>query len=185
MRSVISLPASRGKSVHRCALSLLFNPSLVRYSSHDRLILRTMPDLMSEQTVSGAYFDIKVFNPNSSFYRMKKLPSLYRTHELQKRREYRDRITNIEYGSFSPLVFSSSGGMRPTASIVYRRLANLISSKHSNPYSWIILFIHCKLSFALLCSSLRCHHGSRSNSTTAVPSDINIDLALSEGKVSY
>ena len=132
-----------------------------------------------------AYFDIKVFNPNSSSYRMKKLPSLYRTHELQKRREYGDRITNIEYGSFSPLVFSSSGGMGPTASIVYRRLANLISSKHNNPYSRTILFIRCKLSFALLRSSLRCLRGSRSNSTSTVPSDINIDLALSEGKVSY
>ena len=132
-----------------------------------------------------AYFDIKVFNPNSSSYRRKKLPSLYRTHELQKRREYGDRITNIEYGSFSPLVFSSSGGMGPTASIVYRRLANLISSKHSNPYSRTILFIRCKLSFALLHSSLRCLRGSRSNYTSTVPSDINIDLALSEGKVSY
>ena len=86
---------------------------------------------------------------------------------------------------FGPLVFSSSGGMGPTASIVYRRLANLISSKHSNPYSRTILFIRCKLSFALLRSSLRCLRGSRSNSTSAVPSDINIDLPLSEGKVSY
>ena len=131
-----------------------------------------------------AYFDIKVFNPNSSLYRKKQLLFLYRTHECQKRREYEDVSTNVEHGSFSPLVFSSSGGMGPTASVVYCHLASLISSKHNNPYSRTILFICSKISFVLLRSSLHCLRGSRSTFTT-VPSDVNIDLALSEGKVTY
>ena len=38
-------------------------------------------------------------------------------------------------GSFSPLVFSTTGGMGTVATVVYKRLAPMIIEKHGKPYS--------------------------------------------------
>ena len=76
-----------------------------------------------------AYFDVKVFNPTAATYRNMTLQSCYHRLEAGKRREYQDRILNVEHGSFSPLIFSTAGGMGPTASVVFRRLASLLSAK--------------------------------------------------------
>ena len=131
-----------------------------------------------------AYFDVKVFNPIAATYRNKPLQSCYRRLEAGKRREYQDRIVNVEHGSFSPLIFSTSGGMGPTASVVYKRLASLLSSKHDEHYSKTILFIRSKLSFALLRSAVRCLRGARSIFKSDF-GELNIGLALTEGRVTY
>ena len=81
-----------------------------------------------------AYFDVKVFNPVAATYRNKSLQSCYHRLEAGKRREYQDRILNVEHGSFSPLIFSTAGGMGPTATVVYRRLASLLSTKRDEDY---------------------------------------------------
>ena len=131
-----------------------------------------------------AYFDIKVFNPTASTYRNKSLRACHHSLEAGKRRDYLDRIINVEHGSFSPLIFSTSGGMGPTASVVYRRLASLLSLKRDEHYSKTMLFIRCQLGFALLRSSIRCLRGSRSTFTPDI-ANTDIDLALVEGRVSY
>ena len=131
-----------------------------------------------------AYFDIKVFNPTASTYRNKSLRACHHSLEAGKRRDYQDRIINVEHGSFSPLIFSTSGGMSPTASVVYRRLASLLSLKRDKHYSKTMLFIRCQLGFALLRSSIRCLCGSRSTFTPDIANS-DIDLALVEGRVSY
>ena len=67
--------------------------------------------------------------------------------------------------SFSPLVFSTTGGMGTTATVVYKRLASMISEKHEKPYTakqcsgsdagWV--------QFSLLRSAVMCLRGSRSS----------------------
>ena len=114
----------------------------------------------------------------------KTLQSCYRHLEARKRHEYQDRMLNVEHGSFSPLIFSTSGSMGPTASVVFRRLASLLSIKRDEHYSKTILFIRCQLGFALLHSAVRCLCGTRSKFTPGL-ANTNIDLALSEGRVSY
>ena len=132
-----------------------------------------------------AYFDVKVFNPTAATYRNKPLRSSYRQLEADKRRNYQDRIINVEHGSFrSPLIFTTSGGMGPTATTVYKRLASLLSAKRDEHYSKTILYIRCQISFALLRSAIRCLRGSRSK-RTPYTTDSNIELALSEGRVAY
>ena len=74
-----------------------------------------------------AYFDVKVFNPLGPTYSSISLPRCYRWAELEKRRKYAEHIRKIEHGSFTPLVFSCSGGMGPLATIVYKCLASLVS----------------------------------------------------------
>ena len=108
-----------------------------------------------------AYFDVRVFNPTAAAYRNKTLQSCYRRLEAGKRHEYQDRILNVEHGSFSPLI-SAAGGMGPTASVVFKRLASLLSAKRDEHYSKTILFIRCQIGFALQRSAIRCLRGSRS-----------------------
>ena len=51
---------------------------------------------------SGAFFDVKVFNPTASSYRATPVASLYRRFEKEKRRKYEQRIREVEMGSFTP-----------------------------------------------------------------------------------
>ena len=55
-----------------------------------------------------------------------------------------------DHSSFTPLVFSCSGGMGPLATVVYKRISGLISEKSSKPYSMTLYWLRCKLSFSLL-----------------------------------
>ena len=66
------------------------------------------------------FFDVKVFNPLATTYSSTSLSQCYSRAELEKRRMYEERIREIEHGSFTPLVFSCSGGMGPLVTIVYK-----------------------------------------------------------------
>ena len=74
-----------------------------------------------------AYFDVKVFNPNASSYRGSQLSSLYRRFEQDKRRKYEQRIREVEMASFTPLVFSTFGGVSGATNVFYKRLGYLLS----------------------------------------------------------
>ena len=53
------------------------------------------------------YFDVRVFNPYAPSNKSCTPSTAYQKHERAKRRAYNQRITQIEHGSFSPLVFPS------------------------------------------------------------------------------
>jgi len=97
-----------------------------------------------------AFFDVRVFNPLAPSNCRSSLTASYRHHESQKRRNYEQRVWEIEHGSFAPLVFSATGGMAPTASIVYKRLASLLADKRQQEYSKVISWIRCTISFSLV-----------------------------------
>ena len=65
------------------------------------------------------YFDVSVFNPLSRSYQNSSIAQSYRKSEQEKRRQYDERIREIEHGSFSPLIFTTSDSMGPTATVVY------------------------------------------------------------------
>ena len=65
-----------------------------------------------------AFFNIRVFNPFAPSYRNAPLSQGCRRNELEKKRAYDQRVREIEHGSFSPLVFSTTGGMGTTAKVV-------------------------------------------------------------------
>jgi hypothetical protein len=132
-----------------------------------------------------AFFDVRVFNPFAPSYRNTSLSQCYRKNELEKRRAYDERIREVEHGSFSPLVFSTAGGMGATANVVYKRIASLIAEKHGKPYSKTINWLRCRLSFSLLRSAIMCLQGSRSSHHNPINSfGGEIELALVEGRVS-
>ena len=133
-----------------------------------------------------AFFDVRVFNPFAQSYRTTPLAQCYRRNEMEKRRAYDERVREIEHGSFSPLVFTSSGGMGPTATVVYKRIASMIAEKHSKPYSRTMHWIRCRLNFSLLRSAIMSLRGSRSalhHPAGPLITTNTIDLACSEGRV--
>ena len=97
-----------------------------------------------------AFFDVKVFNPHAPSNRLTSPSACYKKHEKEKRRAYDQRVREIEQGTFTPLVFSATGGMDPAAQVFYARLAALISEKQQQSYSTMMGWICCCLSFSLL-----------------------------------
>ena len=100
--------------------------------------------------LAKAFVDIRVLHPQAPSNGNKSIPAMYRAHELEKKRKYNARVINIERATFTPLVFSTSGGMGPEASVFYKRVAEKIANKSSQRYSDIISFIRRRLRFDLL-----------------------------------
>ena len=69
-----------------------------------------------------ALFDVRVFYPKASTNRSSNLLSVYKRHQQAKKREYGQRIRDVERGVFTPLALSSTGGMRNEATASYKRL---------------------------------------------------------------
>ncbi len=80
----------------------------------------------------------------------------------EKKREYRERINEIEHGSLTPLVFSACGGMGKEASVIVKRLAGDLATKRNESYSQVVGWMRCSLAFSLARSAIRCVRGSRS-----------------------
>ena len=117
-----------------------------------------------------AFFDLRVFYPFASSYQNSRLPALYKQHETRKRTEYGRRVREIEGGSFTPLVFTTGGGMAGEATIFYKRLASLLSEKRDEPYSVTMGWLRCVISISLLRSSIRCIRGTRKR-LNSIPTD--------------
>ena len=130
-----------------------------------------------------AFFDIRVFNPLASSYRNRTLPSLYTSNEKEKKRQYEQRIREIEHASFTPLVLSATGGMGKAADVTYRRLAAMIAEKRDQPYNQVISLIRCMVNFSLLRSELLCIRGTRSTFANPIKNPSAINMIVSEGHV--
>ena len=88
---------------------------------------------------------------------------------------YGERVDQVEHGSFTPLVFSSCGGMSPEANLVVKRIADAMASKRKESYSKVVCWMRCCLAFSLATSAIRCVRGSRSvrrHQVNLVPVDL-------------
>ena len=112
-------------------------------------------------TGQRAFFDVRVFNPFARRYSGLALSQAYKSNETEKKRSYNDRVLQIENATFTPLVFSCSGGMAPECRKFFQQVALLISDKRKETYSVVSSWIKTKLSFALLRSALLCIRGTR------------------------
>ena len=130
-----------------------------------------------------AFFDVRVFHPNASSNRSGKLSAVYKRHEDAKKREYGQRVLDVEHGVFTPLVLSTTGGMGREATTFNKRLTDMLSSKRNLPYSTLMGWLRCKISFAILRSAVMCIRGRRSSKNHAVRDTTDIALAYSEGCV--
>ena len=125
---------------------------------------------------------MRVFNPLAPSNCRSSLSTTYRRHEATKKRSYEQRVREIEHGSFTPLVFSASGGMAPAATITFKRLASLLAEKRQQEYNKTIAWIRCQLSFSLVRSSVMCLRGARSSYHRPARPDCDIPLDVPSQK---
>ena len=107
------------------------------------------------------FLDVRVVHPNSPSYRGKSIRDIYKTHEEAKKRTYNQRIVQVEKASFTPLVFSTTGGMAPESTRYHRRVAELISMKTKEEYSHVMNHLRTRLRITLLKSTLIALRGER------------------------
>ena len=129
-----------------------------------------------------AYFDVKVVSPFARSYAHMKPAALYRMAERSKIREYRERILNVEHGDFTPLVFTCAGGMAPQSHFVLKQLAEKLSKKQNIQASVVSGWLRCRMSFALLRTTLLCVRATRRKKFVC---DNNIELAVSAARIEY
>jgi len=88
-----------------------------------------------------------VCHPNADSYRDLSPKQIYRIHENEKKRKYNSRVTEIEQGTFTPLVFTTTGGMADECLRYHSRLAELLSAKKQESYATTISWVRAKVSF--------------------------------------
>ena len=74
---------------------------------------------------------------------------------------YSERVRETEKGSFSPMVFLTTGGTGPECARVLKRIADMIAQKRGEKYGHVMSFIRTKLRFSLLKSVLIAIRGVR------------------------
>ena len=83
----------------------------------------------------SAFFDVRVCHPNAASYRDLEPQQIYRIRENEKKRLYSRRVLDIELGTFTPLVFTATGGMGKECLMYHSRLAQLIAIKKGEQYA--------------------------------------------------
>ena len=98
----------------------------------------------------SAFFDVRVCHPNADSYKNLTLEQIYKLHENDKKRLYSCRVLEVERGTFTPLVFNTSGGLSDECYSYHSRFAELLAVKKQESYVSTIAWIRTRVSFANL-----------------------------------
>ena len=123
------------------------------------LVLKAVIALLG--ATEGCIFRYKGVSSHVDSYRDLSPKQIYRIQQDEKKRKYNSRVTEIEQGTFTPLVFTTTGGMADECLRYHSRLAELLSAKKQESYATAISWVRAKVSFAILRSVLLCLRGSR------------------------
>ena len=83
----------------------------------------------------SAFFDVGVCHPNADSYKNLTPEQIYKLHENDKKRLYSSRVLDVERGTFTPLVFTTTGGMSDECQRYHSRLAELLTVKKQENYA--------------------------------------------------
>ena len=97
-------------------------------------------------------------------------------------REYKARINEVEQGDFTPLIFTTTGGMGPQCERALKKLTERMAEKRELPTSVVAGWLRCRFSFALLRTSLICLRGTRRKKIVNKP---DVELAVREARICY
>ena len=107
------------------------------------------------------FVDVRVFHPNAASHKDTSIYQLYNEQETEKKKKYGQRIVQVERASFTPLVFSTMGGMAPECARYHNKVALLIANKTNEEYSKVVNHIRTRMRFTLLKSTLLAVRGYR------------------------
>ena len=116
-----------------------------------------------------SFLDLRITHPNCQSSANKTIDQIYSQHENEKKREYNARVLEVEKGSFTPMVFLTTGGAGPEANKHHKRIARLIANKRREEYSEVMAYIRRRVSFNLLKSTLTAIRGIRGKKSYADP----------------
>ena len=125
----------------------------------------------------SAFFDVRVCHPNADSYKNLTPEQIYKLHENDKKRLYLSRVLEVERGTFTPLVFTTTGGMSNECQHYHSCLAELLAVKKWENYASTIAWIRTRVLFAIVRSALVCLRGLRSRRRTT-PNIQETDLEL-------
>ena len=86
-------------------------------------------------TGQRVFGDVRVFDLNAMRYKNLELKRCYLKNEDEKKKNYNERVLQVENGTFTPLVFSTHGGMGRECKTFYQRLTEMIAEKRDIPIS--------------------------------------------------
>ena len=67
--------------------------------------------------------DVRIFNPMAHSYLEMPLSRAHIQNEQEKKKRYDERVCEVEKGTFTPLVFTTSGRMATLTTTFYAHLA--------------------------------------------------------------
>ena len=107
------------------------------------------------------FLDVRVVHPNANTYKNQPIEQIYRNHESLKKSAYNNRIVQVERASFTPLVFSTSGGMALECTRYHKQIAQKIALKTKEEYSHVMNHLRTRIRYTLLKSTLIAIRGER------------------------
>ena len=125
------------------------------------------------RTMERTFLDVRIVHPNAASYREKTIEKIYELHEKEKKRSYNQRVLQVERATFTPLVFSTTGGMAPECVKYHKRIAELISNKTHEDYSKVMNHIRTRVRFTLLKSTLIAIRGERGKQKKSVSNNVS------------
>ena len=90
------------------------------------------PDIRARNVwINGqnAFFNIRITNTNANSQSHQSPTKILEIHEKEKKRQYKNRVMNIEHGTFTLLVFSISGHVGKECSIFHKLMFHKIATK--------------------------------------------------------
>ena len=117
----------------------------------------------------GHVLNKQVFHPNCASCVNMGLQAAKVHHENIKKRNHNERVMNVERGSLTPIIFSTTGGAGPETDRHLKRIAKQIAMKRKEEYSHVIQYIRTRLRFNLIRIGLVAIRGERGKSSKASP----------------
>jgi hypothetical protein len=117
----------------------------------------------------NAFFDFKVVYPYAKSYLSQKPKAILQSAANGKKREYEQRVNDVEGGSFTPMIMLSNGAVGSQMVIAIKHLAARVAEKTKQKYAQVVGVLRCQFAFAMMRAALVCLRGSRSRRSYVVP----------------
>ena len=125
----------------------------------------------------NAFFDVRITNPDADSQQNSTITSILKKHEQEKKRGYNRRVMEVEHGTFTPLIFTTTGVMSHECSVYHKALAEKISLKRDERYEDVMRYLRIKFSYLAIKATLLCVRGSRTvKRVEEVGGDFNLAL---------
>ena len=87
------------------------------------------------------FLNVRITNTSSESQRHLTSENIFTKHEREKKRQYNNRIMNVEYGTFTPSALSMNGGMVKECLKFHKFVAEKIANKPGCHYEKVLSII--------------------------------------------